>query len=201
MRFVDVAQTHAETVWNVFQHSSSGVTMFRRMILFSLIVVLTLAACQTQQGNARDMLPVVPNTTVVEGETITQFLAKVADGAALAAANPELIPLIQRVEASLTCYQGLGAVALRTYTDKTFPLSAGIVAIIDRNALTDPANFANCVLGRAQAPDASAMPTIDPCVKTYTLKKDDNEFYIAYMATTKEMCTAFCSQLEGCTEQ
>jgi len=142
----------------------------------------------------------VSNTTAVEGETITQFLAKVADGTALAAANPELIPLIQRVEASLTCYQGLGAVALRTYTDKTFPLSAGVVAIIDRNALADPANFANCVLGRAQG-DASAMPTIDPCVKTYTLKKDNNEFYIAYVATTQEMCMAFCSKLEGCTEQ
>lgn len=175
--------------------------MFKRIILLSLIVVGLLAACQTQQGQARNMLPNVPNTTVVEGETITQFLAKIADGAALAAANPELIPVIQRVETSLTCYQGLDAVALRTYTDKTFPLSAGIIAIIDRKALTDPGNFANCVLGRAQSPDASALPTIEPCVKTYTLKKDDNEFYIAYLATTKEMCTAFCSQLEGCTEQ
>jgi hypothetical protein len=174
--------------------------MFKRIILLTLIAAITLTACQIQKGSAKDMLPAVPNTTVVEGQTITQFLAKLADGAALAAANPELIPLIQRVEASLVCYQDLGAVALRTYTDKTFPLSAGIVAIIDRNALTDPANFANCVLGRAQS-DASAMPTINPCLKTYTLKKDDNEFYIAYVATTQEMCTAFCSKLEGCTEQ
>lgn len=174
--------------------------MFKRMLLLIVIAVIVLTACQTQKGSARDMLPNVPNTTVVEGQTITQFLAKVADGAALAAANPELIPLVQRVEASLTCYQDLGAVAVRTYTDKTFPLSAGVVAIIDRKALTDPVNFANCVLGRAQG-DASAMATIDPCVKTYTLKKDDNEFYIAYLATTKEMCSAFCSQLEGCTEQ
>lgn len=174
--------------------------MFKRIVLLTLIAAFALTACQTQQGSAKDMLPDVPNTTVVEGETITQFLAKVADGAALAAANPELIPLIQRVEASLTCYQGLGAVALRTYTDKDFPLSAGLVSIIDRNALTNPANFANCVLGRAQA-DASAMPTIDPCVKSYTLKKNDNEFYIAYIATTQEMCAAFCSKLEGCTEQ
>jgi len=175
--------------------------MFKLMLLFTLIAVVTLTACQTQRGSAKDMLPDVPNSTVVEGQTITQFLAKVADGAALAAANPELIPLIQRVEASLTCYQDLGAVALRTYTDKTFPLSAGVVAIIDRKALTDPVNFANCVLGRAQSPEASAMPAIDPCVKTYTLKKDDNEFYIAYIATTQEMCTAFCSKLEGCTAQ
>lgn len=174
--------------------------MFKRIVLLTLLAAVTLAACQTKQGSAKDLLPSVPNTTVVEGETITQFLVKAADGAALAAANPGLIPLIQRVEASLTCYQGLGAVALRTYTDKTFPLSAGIVAIIDRNALTDPVNFANCVLGSAQG-DASAMPAINPCVETYTLKKDDNEFYIAYIATTTEMCTALCSRLEGCTGQ
>jgi hypothetical protein len=174
--------------------------MLKRSLFLGLIVVLVLTACQTQRGNAKDLLPNVPNTTVVEGQTITQFLAKAADGASLATANPGLIPLIQRVEASLTCYQDLGAVALRTYTDKNFALSAGIVAIIDHKALTDPANFANCVLGRAQGA-ASATPTIEPCLKTYTLKKDNNEFDIAYVATTKEMCQAFCSQLEGCTTQ
>jgi hypothetical protein len=173
--------------------------MFKRIFLLILLAGLTLAACQTQRGSARDMLPVVPNSTVVEGQTITQYLAKAADGAALAAANPELILLIQRVEASLICYQDLGAVALRTYTDKTYPLSAGIVAIVDRKAMTDPANFMNCVVGSAQAPSAAA-PTIDPCVKTYTLQKDDNEFYLAYVASTQEMCQAICSQLEGCME-
>ena len=174
--------------------------MFYKACLLILLVVVVIAGCTSQQGSAKDLLPDVPNATVVEGQTITQFLSKAADGAALAAANPELVPVIQRVEASLTCYQDLGAVALRTYTDKTFPLSAGVVAIIDRNALTNPTNFANCVLGRAQG-SGSASVTIEPCVKTYTLKKNDNEFYIAYIATTKEMCTAFCSKLEGCTEQ
>ena len=176
--------------------------MSKRILLFSLMAIIALAACQAQKGSARDMLPNVPDTTVVEGQTITQFLAKVADGAALAAANPQLIPLVQRVEASLTCYQDLGAVALRTYTAKQFPLSAGIVAIVDRKALTNPANFANCVFGSAQgAAVGPERPTIRPCTKSYTLKKDDNEFYIAYVATTQEMCQAFCSQLEGCANQ
>ena len=176
--------------------------MFKRILCLSLIAVIVLTACQPQKGSAKDMLPEVPDTTVVEGQTITQFLAKLADGAALLTANPQLIPAIQRVEASLTCYQDLGAVALRTYTSKNFPLSAGIVAIVDRKALTDPLNFANCVLGRAQgAAVGSEAPTIQPCTKSYTLKKDDNEFNIAYLATTQEMCQAFCSRLEGCASQ
>ena len=175
--------------------------MFKRILLLGLMAAIVLTACQTQEGSARAMLPDVPNTTVVEGQTVTQFLAKLADGAALVAANPQLIPLVQRVEASLTCYQDLGAVALRTYTDKQFPLSAGIVAIMDRKALTDPANFANCVLGSAQGAAEAQRPAIQPCSKSYTLKKADNEFYIAFVATTQEMCQAFCSRLEGCTEQ
>ncbi len=176
--------------------------MFKRSLLLLLLTGLSLAGCQMQKGSAGVMLPDVPNTTVVEGQTITQFLAKVADGASLAAANPQLIPLIQRVEASLTCYQDLGAVALRTYTDKTFPLSAGMVAIVDHKALTNPANFANCVVGKAQGMQSNQQgPAIQPCAKNYNLKKDDNEFDIAYIATTREMCQAFCSRLEGCTGQ
>jgi len=174
--------------------------MIRKITWMLFTAVLLLSACQPKQGNAKALLPAVPNTTVVEGQTITQFLAKLADGAALAAANPELIPVIQRIETSATCYQDAGAVALRTYTDQTFPLSAGIVAIVDRNALTNPANFLSCVVKPQPGVEAGA-PTLEPCAKTYTLKKDENEFYVAYIATTPQMCEAFCSRLEGCTGQ
>jgi hypothetical protein len=174
--------------------------MIRKIAWLLFVAVLLLSACQPKQGSAKDLLPDVPNTTVVEGQTMTQFLAKLADGAALAAANPELIPVIQRIETSASCYQNVGAVALRTYTDKTFPLNAGIVAIADRNAVTDPANFLNCVV-KPRSPQAAqaAQTALEPCAKTYTLKKDTNEFYIAYIASTPQLCEAFCSKLEGCT--
>jgi hypothetical protein len=165
-----------------------------------LTAALLLSACQSKQGSAKDLLPDVPNTTVIEGQTVTQFLAKLADGAALAAANPELIPVIQRIEATAGCYQDAGAVALRAYSDKSSPLYAGVVAIADRNALTDPVNFLNCVV-KPQPGAAASVQTLQPCAKTYTLKKNDNEFYIAFVATTPQMCEAFCSKLEGCTSQ
>jgi hypothetical protein len=167
------------------------------IILLSLVALI--AGCAGQPGSATELLPSVPNTDTVEGQTITEFISKLADGAALLAANPPLIAVVEKVEGALSCYQDLGAVAMRTYTDKTFPLSAGIIAVIDGKALKDPANFLNCVVVPRPDPDAlGALPTIEPCVKNYTLKKADNEFYIAYMATTKEMCEAFCSRLEGC---
>lgn len=175
--------------------------MLRKLIiLLSLVAIAIVAAgCDgPQQGSAKSLLPDIPNTTTVEGQTITEFVANLANGASLLAANPELIAVVEKVEGALSCYQNLGAVAMRTYTDKTFPLSAGIIAVIDGKSLKDPGNFLNCVILPKGKPDAASVPTIQPCVKTYTLKKDDNEFYFAYIATTKEMCEAFCSKLEGC---
>ncbi len=162
------------------------------------IIALTLivtVACTPTAGGATAMLPDVPNTTVVEGQSITDFIAKLADGASLAAGNPQLILLIEKMQSSLGCLQQIGAVAVRTYTDKTFPLSAGIVAVVDRNAVTNLANLQQCLTGGA---GAAAVPTVQPCAQSWTLKRDDNEFYIAYLASTAEMCAAFCSQLDGC---
>ena len=162
-----------------------------------LIVLITIAGCT--QGGATGLLPDIPNATVVEGQTITQFIGKLSDGAALITGNPELVLVIDRVENTLVCYQNIGAVAVRAYSDQTFPLSAGMVAIADRNAVTNPANAAACLAGRGQA--QTPQLKIQPCTKSYTLQKDNDEFYIAYMATTQAMCDAFCSKLEGCTNK
>ena len=69
---------------------------------------------------------------------------------------------------------------------------------IDRNAITNPANWQQCLTGKPN-PSAQAV-TLQPCAITYTLKKGDNEFFVAYAATTVEMCQAFCSRLEGCQQ-
>jgi hypothetical protein len=172
--------------------------MRTRSWLVMSVLLLTITACAPTAGGATALLPEVPNTTVVEGQSLTDFIAKLADGAALAAANPLLIPLIEKAQGSLACLQQIGAMAVRTYTDKTFPLSAGFVAIIDRNAVTNPANWQQCLTGQPKV--GTQAVTLQPCAATFTLKKDSNEFYIAYMATTVELCQALCSRLEGCQQ-
>jgi hypothetical protein len=170
----------------------------RKQMWLLIILLLIVTACTPTAGGATALLPDVPNTTVIDGQSISDFIAKLADGAALTSANPELILLVEQAEGTLACLQQTGAVAARTYTDKTFPLSAGFVAIIDRNAITNLANWQQCLTGRT-GPSAQSV-TLQPCATTYTLKKDNNEFYIAYAATTAEMCQAFCSRLEGCQQ-
>ena len=110
----------------------------RHWLVYAALLIAT--ACTPTAGGASALLPEVPNTTVVEGQSISDFIAKLADGAALATANPQLVSLVEKAQGTLACLQQTGAAAVRTYTDKTFPLSAGFVAIIDRNAITNPAN-------------------------------------------------------------
>jgi hypothetical protein len=134
---------------------------------------------------------------VITGMTIAEYIASLADGQSLLTGNPVLVAAIEFTQGAINCYQQIGAVAVRIYSDQTFPLSSGIVAIVDRNAITDLGNLTRC-LGGGQ--EVGAQAALQVCAHTYTLRKDDNEFYIAYIGTTGEMCDAFCSRLEGCPE-
>jgi hypothetical protein len=176
---------------------SSMVNVMPTRLIQLVLVIWLVAGCTPTRGGAPDLLPDIPNTQVVEGQKIQDFIKSLANGAALTAGQPELFAAVQFADGVIGCYQQIGAVAVRAYTDRTFPLSAGFVAVVDRNAATNPANLQQCLQGRPSA--QSAAPTVQPCAQTYTLKKDDNEFFIAYLATTKEMCEAICSRLEGCT--
>ncbi len=172
--------------------------MQTKSVFILLVLTVILAACTTTPGGATALLPNIPTANIVEGKTISEFLTGLPGGAALKTSFPQLFTVVEYVEQVTSCYQKIGAVAVRTYSDIVTPLSSGTVAIVDRNAITDPGNWAACLINSAGA-QSQAQPAISPCAKTYTLKKVNNEFYIAYIASTQEMCTAICNGLEGCT--
>jgi len=177
-------------------------------ILLALLAAL-LSGCDTISGllqpkpnvpPAVEMLPDLPDHTVVEGQTLTEYLGSLSQGAALLAGRPDLAALALGVDKFTGCYQDVGAVQARVYSNKENPLSAGAVAIADRNALLDPRNLLACLSPSVEAGDASAQGfAIKPCSASYTLSRDNNEFYILYAGTTEEICQAFCTQLEECT--
>ena len=179
-----------------------------RWISLALLVAL-LSGCDFISGlleptpevpPAEEMLPDLPDYTIVEGETLTDYLGTLAEGAALLAGHPELAALALGVDKIIGCYQDVGAVQARVYSNKEYPVSAGAVAIADRNALLDPKNLFACVKPVVVGDEAGAQNVaIEPCAANYTLTKDDNEFYILYAGTTQEICETFCAQLEGCT--
>jgi len=147
---------------------------------------------------AAEMLPELPGYNMVEDQKLAEYIKTLGGGASLLLGHPELAAAVAIVDQIVGCYQEAGAVRMRAYANQEFPLSAGAVAIADRNALLDPVNLFRCVA--PVIPDASAeRPEIQPCTARYTLSRDDNEFYIVYVGTTEAICQDFCAALEGCT--
>ena len=170
--------------------------------LCAMIMVVLLSGCDLLPGGptpeppAATMLPNLSGYATVEGQTLTAYVGKLSEGAALLAGQPELAAALAAVDGIVSCYQQVGAARARVYSNQAAPLTAGAVAIADRSALTDPMNLFRCV-----APNmlSSQQVKLQPCKATYTLKRDGNEFYILYAGTTPEICQAFCASLEGCT--
>jgi len=171
--------------------------VFIRGIAALAICTLILSACgqANKDTSAASMMPSLSDYTITNTTNIQDAIAKVAGGASLLSGQPELTALVAGVNGVVSCYQSAGAIEGRTYVKNSNPTTAGVLIIANRNALTNPANILSCVAPKGFG---ASNVTIQPCVKAYTLDKDNNQFYIAYAGTNNEMCSAFCSNLEGC---
>ncbi len=171
----------------------------RRVLPFLVVIAVILSACGqgTPEPSAAALMPNLPGYDVTDTLDIQNAISKAAAVASLGAQQPELTALIAGVNNLVNCYQQAGAVQGRTYVNHTDILKSGVVVIVNRNVVTDPNLFVNCVL--PQAGPRLAPTLIQPCGKTYTLDKDNNQFYIGYAATNPEVCAAFCAALQGCT--
>jgi hypothetical protein len=163
-------------------------------------ILLGIDRSGPEENPAADLLPELPGYNTVEGELLADYISKLSGGAALLAGQPELALAVAALDQVVGCYQEVGAAEARVYSDEDDPLSAGLVAVGDRNKLLDPENLFACI-GPAlpsEGDPPTDMATIRPCAASYTLKREDNEFYIIYAATTEEVCQTFCTALEGC---
>jgi hypothetical protein len=166
-------------------------------------LILGINQQDPQVPPAEEMLPDLADYNTVEGEALTDYISKLSGGAALLAGQPELALAVAAVDQVVDCYQEVGAVKARAYSKQIDPLSAGIVAIGDRNELLDPKNLFKCVA--PAIPDGGGAPidqaTIEPCKASYTVEREDGSvFYIIYAGTTEEICRTFCAVLEECEE-
>jgi hypothetical protein len=175
-----------------------------RKLTIAIAIIVTLAAylsgcfgSRSGEPPAAQMLPDLPGYTTIEGQTLTGHISTLSEGAALLAGQPELAVTVAAVDQVAGCYQEVGGARARVYSQEQEPLMAGAVAIADRNILLNPANLFRCITPAIR--ERTAPLVIEPCTASYTLAKDNNEFYIAYAGTTTDMCRTFCSNLEGCT--
>lgn len=181
-----------------------------RKLLILIIGGLLLAYLAVQNGlievdlpvgepPAAEMLPDLPGYKTVEGQELTDFIAAQAEGAQLLQEQPQLAATVATVDEIIGCYQEIGAARSRLYRNETNPLSAGVVAIADRNTAANPLLLFGCLTQDEDQPGLRSQSfAIEPCSGNYTLPKDGNEFYVIYAGTTQEICNAFCRNLEGC---
>lgn len=177
-------------------------------ILFGLIIFALLTGCDLIPGlggkadmaPAEKLMPELSNYNIMEGEELTAYISSLSGGAAMLAGHPEIAVTIAGVDHIVTCYQDIGAVQARLYSNKDEPLQAGTVAIADKGALLNPINLFRCIQPPAKETTQSIQSVkIEPCTGNYTLERETNTLYILYAGTTMEMCDTFCANLEGCT--
>jgi hypothetical protein len=180
-----------------------------KRVAIIVLIITTLAGLALFQGcddnpdrqpPAARLLPDLNGYNQVEGQTITTYVSTLAGGAALLAGQPQLTATVAVVDHIIGCYQDVGAVRARVYSQQEQPLAAGAIAIADRNEISDPANLFQCVLPASldAVPTSPETIVIEPCTASYTLTRNNNELYIIYAATTPDVCQAFCRNLEGC---
>ena len=169
-----------------------------------LALGLILSGCgqgPAPDNSASNLMPVLADYNSETTLDIQNAISKLGSAAALAGAQVEVAASVQAVDGLLTCYEKAGAIVGQAYVNKTNPLYAGLIIIVNKNVLTNPQTFLSCLAPKTllSAPNGSTTTQIQPCTHAYTLNQNGNTFYIAYIGTNSQVCASFCSGLQGCT--
>jgi hypothetical protein len=168
-----------------------------RALVVMILAVTLVGACASiaRDDSAANLIPNLGGYTVTNTLDIQDSIAKVAGGAALLAAQPQITAMIGAASSFLSCLQQVGAVEGRVFIRNSNPLHAGALVVVNKTKLANFETLVGCALPGSGARFAAQM---QPCSKTYTLKKGETEYFIAYVATDESVCTELCNGLEGC---
>lgn len=167
------------------------------VVMLGLLFANDLRRSPDEPPAAR-LLPDLAEYRQVEGQTITGYIGALSEGAALLAGQPQLAITVGALDSVIGCYQEIGGVRARVYSQKERPLEAGFVAVADETILNDPDNLFRCVTPAALSLEGTGEGGLEPCVAAYSVTLEDRTFHIIYAASAYQVCRDFCSNLEGC---
>lgn len=172
------------------------------LVIVALIALTWTFAEEFRSGNSDDpvdlILPLLPDYRTVEGQTLTSYVTGLAEGAALLSGQPQLAIAVGVVDRVADCYQDVGGVRSRLYSQVGNPLASGLVVVADAQRVRDPEIVLRCVAPTALALEGAGESVIEPCAGTYVMNHDGRDYYIAYVATTNDVCRDFCASLKDC---
>jgi len=177
-----------------------------RTSLIILVGVALLAACgnvgPTGDTNrdpeaAQNYLPNVSGFSTTDADSIADAIATAGGGAALASGNPVLAGAIAKLDDMIQCYQDVGAVAARIYTQVDIASlaqgsipSIGVVAVINQDRLAN--NFLACALGQRSSAQAQAQSAgIEPCSGSGDFTINGEHLSYLYAAIEPGLCATF----------
>lgn len=178
-----------------------------RKIAFFVIIGLLLAACQVVPSTgdsandaaaAQSYLPNLPGYTATEASSITDALTKVGAGASVLTGNLPMAGLIAKLDDTLRCYQQVGAVAARVYTERNVAETVaggavpklGVLAVV--NTTRVQRNLFSCVLNTGAGAQAQAQAeTIQPCGGSGSFTVNNENLQYVYAATSPDLCSTF----------
>jgi hypothetical protein len=167
-----------------------------------LLTILLLAACtMTATGDtandaasAQNFLPNIPGYNMTEASSITDALTTAGVGGSLLTGNIPLAALVNRLDAMMTCYQGVGAVAARVYTEVNIANiiqgqipKVGALAVINEARLER--NFLNCAIGGGNL--SAQAEGVEPCGGSGTFVVNNERLHYIFGATSPELCGIF----------
>jgi hypothetical protein len=153
----------------------------------------------TDPAAAQSFLPTIPGYATIEARSLSEALSTVSGGAALLSGNAVLAGLVTRIDGMMQCYQNVGAVAARIYTEANLTSvvqgqipKIGVLAVVNQDRLVS--NFFNCALGgQSEALSAQAAEP-QPCSGFGTTTVNGQTIHYIYAATAQELCTIFAQQ-------
>lgn len=170
-------------------------------LVAGVALMLILAACNVvviRDESTAALLPRLSGYTVENTLNITDALTKAGAGAALAGGQVQFAAAVGAIGNYTACLQRAGAIEGRVYIQQENPLKSGLIMIVNRNKITDPQTLLGCAVPSLGVMRAESISEYSFCANMYTLRKDNNEFYIMYAASSPQVCETFCRALEGC---
>ncbi len=187
----------------------------RNALLLSLLCLLAAACSElklnlvpTSGDTAQDAAAaqsVMPNFTnygytSTDAMSITNAITTIGGGGALITGNPAGAAMIAKLDDMIRCYQSVGAVAARVYTQVDIGQlvqgeipKVGALAVINRDRLQR--NLLPCALNTGQG-FAAQSAEIEPCSGSGTTVRFGETLDYIYAATDPQLCNLFAAAMQ-----
>ncbi|MBC7811173.1 MAG: hypothetical protein H7175_08505 [Burkholderiales bacterium] len=168
-----------------------------------LVVVALLSACglagtpsgsNTDAGAAQRFLPTINGYTQTDANNVREAISSVGEGATAIIGRPEVSLVIDRIDSALSCYNNVGAVAARVYTQADLlQLAQGELPKIGALAVVNEQRLIENLLACAVNPNgfSAQAAAIEPCGGSGRFAVGDENISYVYVATTPELCATF----------